>query len=70
MGARKQVGIGLSYRPTRLHSLGFLMFKNTISGIDFKEYATNSGSGSCYDAWFIEILMMGGGGGGGAFTVL
>jgi hypothetical protein len=38
------------------------MFKNTVSGIDFKETISNSGSGSCYDAWFIEILMMGGGG--------
>jgi hypothetical protein len=42
MGARNRVGIGLSYRPAKLHSLaelihwnlflGFRKFKNTISG--------------------------------------
>jgi hypothetical protein len=46
MGARNQVGIGLSYQPARLHKLAksiswnqFLgSFKNTISGEAFSMY--------------------------------
>jgi hypothetical protein len=73
MGARKHVGIGLSYRPVRLQGLAesipgidpwlLKCLKNTVSGIDFKESITISGSGSCYGSWFIEILMMDGGAG-------
>ncbi len=33
MGARKRVGIGLSYRPARLHGLGGIDFLESIPGL-------------------------------------